>query len=500
MSQCFEHRAARVPVGFFLLIGLIALAAAGKAILYDTLDPDCFWHLRVAEQLQREGIGPLVDQLSYASSKTAWTPYSWLAELGMKAIWDCGGYRAAVAAQALMQAGMVVFLSLACVEIQEEGSRSYVAAAVATAAGMFLSLAYLSFRPVTAAFVILAACAWLILRDRRLNERSRAVWVIIPLTVLLTNVHLFAFFVPLAISVLTIGALIERDPEKSKSAGRYAVMLVATVVAFLCTPMLPGMIRTALFYGAKDQMVSGPVITEMQSFARGPLGMASAVVVGVILICAMRNRARLRLAEMTCLLGGFLLLLKLGRFAPVFALVGCPVLATTFPEMKDRLLGKPAVCGALLIVLVAGIYRVASAFPSQDQSLASWLNRHGPDAPGYPCAAADYVRNSIPRGTGKIINEFSWGGYLAWSLEGHDQILLDGRTQVYPVQLWRDTYLGSAADRERFLSTISADAAILPLEKSRFASTLTELGWTCVFRDERSQVLTPGRGMARIEP
>ena len=52
------------------------------------LDPDCFWHIRVAEQLEREGIHPIVDQLSFASIKDPWTPYSWLAELGMKWVWD----------------------------------------------------------------------------------------------------------------------------------------------------------------------------------------------------------------------------------------------------------------------------------------------------------------------------------------------------------------------------------------------------------------------------
>ena len=89
--------------GFVLTIAVLALAAAGKAVLYDTLDPDCFWHLRVAAQLERDGVGSLVDEISFASIKQSWTPYSWLAELGMKALWDSAGWRAAVLAQALGQ-------------------------------------------------------------------------------------------------------------------------------------------------------------------------------------------------------------------------------------------------------------------------------------------------------------------------------------------------------------------------------------------------------------
>src|SRR5688572_6164803 len=98
-----SSRAPRTPraaygagFGAALLVALLALAAAGKAVLYDTIDPDCFIHLLAADQLLSDGIGPLVDRQSFASVQTPWTPYSWLAELGMKAIWDAGGYRAAV--------------------------------------------------------------------------------------------------------------------------------------------------------------------------------------------------------------------------------------------------------------------------------------------------------------------------------------------------------------------------------------------------------------------
>src|SRR5580704_14057180 len=79
--------------GFALLIGLIVLCAVGKVILADTLDPDCFWHLRVGEEISRmPWPGALVDDLSFSSMREPWTPYSWLAELTMKRLWDIGGY------------------------------------------------------------------------------------------------------------------------------------------------------------------------------------------------------------------------------------------------------------------------------------------------------------------------------------------------------------------------------------------------------------------------
>src|ERR1700679_1592580 len=91
-------------LGFSLLLTLLALVAAGKVILADTLDPDSFWHIRVGQEIARQSWPhPLIDDLSFASIRTPWTPYSWLAELAMNRLWDAGGFRAAIAVQAILE-------------------------------------------------------------------------------------------------------------------------------------------------------------------------------------------------------------------------------------------------------------------------------------------------------------------------------------------------------------------------------------------------------------
>jgi hypothetical protein len=518
--------------GFWLLIGLLAMFAAGKAVLFDTLDPDCFWHLRVAAQLHRDGIGSIVDDLSFASSKQPWTPYSWLAELGMKAVWDAGGFRLAVAVTSGMQAVIVLLLALICVEMQTgsiaEGNCRHLAAVVATAIGAFLILPYLSFRPVTMAFVLLFSIVWLIIRDQRILhgpgrkagdrsangadwpaktglcgpgcQRSNSpgwVWLIVPLTILLTNIHLFSFFVPAICFAMAIGAMLEQD---ARGIRRFSQLATATTLACLATPMLPGLAKTIFFYSAQDKMVTGPVIAEMQSFARGPMGWIAAMgVLGMLGCIAWRHRL-LHPGQLICIAVATLLMLKLGRFAPLFALAACPALAATLPGLKDRLLAKPAVVIALACVLIIGTGRVVASFPGKSVTLSAWVNRHGKDAPGYPCAAADFVDRSVPHTSGHLINEFSWGGYLAWRLADKYQVLLDGRTQVYPQSLWQATYLGSDADRQKFLAAVTADAALIPSTKSAFRDTLIRLGWQSVYKDDRAEVLVPPlSSVARIE-
>jgi hypothetical protein len=263
--------------------------------------------------------------------------------------------------------------------------------------------------------------------------------------------------------------------------------------------MLPGALRTAFAYSSTDVMVHSPVIAEMQFFAKGPFGVASIALVLAILACAVWRRDRLRLPEVVCLIGAAILLLSLGRFAPIFAIVACPVFAATMPDLSDRLLAKSAVWAALALTLVLGITRVASAFPRADEPLSAWLNRHGPEAPGYPCAAADFVARAVPRETGRVINEFSWGGYLEWRLGERYQTLLDGRTQLFAADFWRALYFDGDAAREQCLTTTRADAAVLPRGNSQFRAALLRCGWTPAYHDERAEVLLPPNTVARTE-
>jgi hypothetical protein len=188
-----------------------------------------------------------------------------------------------------------------------------------------------------------------------------------------------------------------------------------------------------------------------------------------------------------------ILLSRLGRFAPIFALAAAPQLAVTLPRWSDVPLGKPLLRFAMAMVLALGACRLAFQFPSRSVSLDAWLNRNGAD--GFPCAAADFVRDHVPCSTGHLITEFSWGGYLEWRLAGRYQVLLDGRTQLFTPEFWYATYLGGPEERRRFLAGVRADAAVLPggpmASRSMFRHSLVQLGWTTVYKDDRSEVMVP---------
>ena len=469
-------RAADGRVGFWLAAALLAAFAAAKAVTADTLDPDCFWHLTVADQLVRDGIGPVVDHLSFRSRPQPWTPYSWGAELAMRAVWRAGGYRAAVATQAVMEAAFVLLLAGACAEATRW--RRLTAAVVATGVGVAVSLPYLSFRPVTLALLGMAGAAWLVVRGGRLA------WGVVPIALALANVHLYALLLPVAGVLWVVGEWADGRP-----IGRAVALTAAVAAASVVTPMLAGAIRTAVFYGTADAMVAGPVIAEMRPWGRDAVSVIALVAIGVGVARA-RGRVPTGLLLWTAI--ATVLTLKLGRFAPVLAIAAMPPLAAGLPVLSDRLLGRRPVLAGMVAVLIGCGVRLGTAFPRADVPLSAWLNRLGPDVPSYPCAAADYVAATVPPVTGRILNEFTWGGYLGWRLGDRWQVLLDGRTQVYPAELWRAAYLGTDGDCRAMLSGVSGDAAVLPVRHSRFRAALCDQGWKSTYRDEVAEVLVPG--------
>jgi hypothetical protein len=404
----------------------------------------------------------------------------------MKRLWDGGGYRAAILAQAILIGAFVVLVAITCRSALGSG----LAASIATAFATFLTLPYLSFRPVTLAIVLLAVCYFLIERDRLQNHRTRTVWLIVPLTTLLINIHLFAIFVPLWTGAIWAGMIVEKSP----AAKRCRNLFIATLLACCATPLLPGIIRTAIYYQFQDPMVSSGIIAEMQPFWRGELGKVSVAIIAAFLVLTVVRRKHFTVTDWLLLIVSTLLLFQRGRHAPLFAVVAAPLFCRGLSGLSDRPFRNRWLAGGLAALLLVGIARVGGAFPAADTPLDTWLNRHAatdPTAPGYPTAAARVVLERVHPATGRIVNEFTWGGYLGWRLAPAFKPFMDGRTQVFPAEFWRATYLGTDEERLELLRQTEADAAVLPRTKSKLKPALVALGWRTIYTDAQAEVLVP---------
>lgn len=271
-----------------------------------------------------------------------------------------------------------------------------------------------------------------------------------------------------------------------------------TFVACCATPMLAGLVRTIFHYGASDPMVASGVIGELRPFYHG--GGVGAWVTGALLLVALaravQHRRHFETADWFWAIAMLVGMLKMGRLAPLFAIAFTPMLAATLADVRGKILAKPAVCALLAFVFAFGMTSVFVGFPSRRVKLSQWLNRNGPDTPGYPCGAAQYVAARVPRRTGRIVNDFNSGGYLAFALGPRGfRVFMDPRTQLYAPQFWEKTAL--APDETTAASAIreagDVDAAIVPRNAPKLAGAVRSLGWREVYRDDRASVYLPQR-------
>ncbi len=528
--------------GYSLGIGLVCAFAAGKAVLADSLDPDFFWHIRVADQLLTQGIGPIVDHFSFMSSHTPWTPFSWLGELLMKWTFDLGGLRGVVLVHVLCALTYFYFLARSCIEasVTLTGQRRQVATLLACVCGALFALPYLSFRPVTMALALMSAMVFALNRDRRVGDVR--VWWLVPMTLLLTNLHLYVVLWIGFLWARWIGMCLDawnylpgrevqlqiedhllhsRQNEHQLArvrgeAQRYPIrrqllLAIACSFAALGTPMLPGCIRNAIWFGSEDPMVKNGLVSEILPFHTGAIGKVLLLIVIGHLVLVVRTLVSNRRAmqsetsvpltrafgfeHLFTLAAGLLFLMQMGRFSTVYALLAMPLLAAQLPAMREIVLDRAIVRLTFTGALTFSLVQIIMGFPGRNTRVDDWIIRND-DNLRYPTRAVTFVEDNVEPVNGRVINELTWGGYLIWRLGDRYQVFMDGRTLIYPASFWTDVYLGTEAAKTRLLRGQHADAAILPTRNSHLAGPLKQLGWTAVYADDRAMVLIPPTGTA----
>ena len=428
--------------GYRWALALLLLLPVFKAVVADSIDPDFFWHVRVAEQLLERGIGPVPDTFSFMSKPGEWTPFSWLGELLMKFIFDFGGLAGVVGVHALCSVVFFAFIALACDEATRTfaGSHRRLATLVCVAFAMSLSLAFLSFRPVTVALALLSAMGWLLWRDR--SSQTRALWLLVPATIVLTNLHLYVILWVALLWAMTVGAWLDAKllQRESLRPQRLLTLSIACSLAALCTPMLPGCIRNAIWFNGQDPMVENALVAEIAPFYAGAFGKVMVLTMIALIAFAISARKTLGFEHFAVLFASIAILLQMGRFATVFAIFACPIFAVALPRISDVVLARRPLRLAMMTATLLIISRCAIAFPRPSTTMDAWLTRNGDaDSLRFPTAAAAFVERDVPQVHGRVFNELTWGGYLIWRLGDRYQVFMDGRTLIYTPEFWQTT-------------------------------------------------------------
>ncbi len=482
------------PAPALLVAVALVLLSIAALVHLDTrryADPDLFVTLYTGREIVATGEPPRVESHSFTAAGGPWRDYEWVSRLVFYRAHESQGAAGLVALRAAVAVGLFAVAGLHALRL---GSAAAFAAGV-----VFLSLflrELLLFRPRIATFLGLA-CVMLLLDVGR--SRRAALFGIPPLVAVWVNLHagvivgiagiacLFGESVVRAVSDRFADALPgwTRDLLDGPTApmAASAALLVASFLATGANPY--GFEQWTAVVHSFTSAGTGGSISEWVPLARGGWREAilPSLLIATVLASLWIGRKRIPLGEAVFALVLCVASIAVVRFVALLAVVGVfpfmRAVATVAPGLAQRL-GRSgqavawtgAAGAALVFALVQRpVHLDVRMFPSL--------------TPVEPVAFLQ--ANDI---SGNVLNEYDWGGYLAWAMP-ESRIFVDGRYDTaYPPEIYEDWshFVTATYDYPSLPDRYGADVVLLRRIHVINAILDQDPRWVPVYRDPHSAI------------
>ncbi len=388
---------------------VVALGAFAVAVSRPPGDSDMYWHLASGKwMLEHRDIL----RTDVFSSTVVGQPYSvgeWLGEVVLYLAYAIAGWPGIVLLRGLLVAVAGFFLARVALR---SGARLAVAVPIVVAA-LVLSTIVWTDRPHLFTLALFPLLLDLLLAAR--DGRTRRLVLAPPLLLVWTDLH-GGYALGLAlIALFALEAVIRRQ-----HAGAFVASLAFAAVATLLDPGSLGL-GSAIGHAASPPRF---IVEEAPPDVLNPAGALFALFVLGVLGVALRTGGSP--LDALVLIPLLVLALSAQRDMPYFAFAAASYLARRLPDALPRItLPWPHVPRALPAGIVVGIGAFALT------SLATLPS--APDESGYPTGAPAALR----QGTGVLLNEYDWGGYLIWRAPERP-VFIDGRLYPYLPSVFAD--------------------------------------------------------------
>lgn len=408
---------------FPAFLGAILVAANFAIVRGLRLDPDTWWHLKYGDMILQTGRWPTVDTWSFTVHGMPRIAYEWGGEVLTALAYRMGGLRGMDVLLITLTSIIVIltyyFAWLRC--------RNSYAAFFATFILLPIAVLCFTLRPQLIGYIFLLVT--LILLERfRLGEQKN-LWAVPVIFLLWVNTHGSFTLGFMVLGLYWLGGLISFD-----SGGLYAVrwrpeqrlhMELVGLLSVAVLPLTPYGTRLAAvpFDVATSLPLNLADINEWQplNFGFWQAKLLLVVLFGFI-VAQIAFRLRFRLEEFGLFAAVVYLAMVHGRFAILYAIVLAPLIASVFVRwapVYDPKIDKHAVNAVLLF---AALIAMVLYLPSERT-----LRRNIPNE--LPVKAVRYLLDhSI---SGRMFNDYGYGGYLVWALAPQRKVFIDGRGDVY---------------------------------------------------------------------
>ena len=449
-------------------------------------DPDMWWHLKMGEVIWSTHHVPTVDLFSYTVRHHPWVPHEWLSQLTIYAAYRGCGLSGLMMWQCVLAAVLLIAGYVLCSVISGNQKVAFLGVLVI----WLFATAGFAVRPQMIGYVLLII--ELLLLHLGQTRDPRWFWALPPLFAVWVNCH-GSFFVGIVLAAISYGLsfvglraglLISRrwDPRHQR---HLAWSLAISIVMLFANPAG----KSQVFYPL-DTMLHQPVgLSQVQEWQPLQVTEPRAVFLMLLLLCVfllvLVRRSELHLKELVFLLLGTWMAVSHQRMLFVFGILAAPILSRMLADLwenydaeRDRY-----VLNALLIVV--SILIAIVAFPSR-HALAMQVEKDS------PAKAVTFLKSHHI--TGRMLNEYVWGGYLIWAAPEYP-VFVDGRADVFE-------WTGVLNDYGRWATLESDPRALLEKYGIEFclisheapmARVLPLMGWRAIYSDDLSVIfIRPG--------
>jgi hypothetical protein len=404
-------------VVFALFLALLFTAIGGDALLRDS---DTFWHIGVGRGILETGSFPWVDHLSHTFEGHPWIARDWLSEIIFALAYEGGGWPAVAG----VTVGVIALtFTLLFAELARQ-MRLTAALSIAMLAYTLSSIHFLA-RPHVLSYPVLVL--WIAGLVRAVESRTSPSLLLLPLMTLWANLH-GSFTFGLAVGgLLAVEAIFESCPkQRLKTLSRWAIFLAAAAVAGLVTPYgYRSAFVTAQVFGGNEAL---DYINEWRAmnFSKEVLG--GPLIIGLVFLGFLVG-VKIRPMRLIIVTITFYMMLVHIRMVPIFALITPLLIASSlivqfpFLSVESQAYAQPNLFDKLLRVSKPRYALILAVLIAGPSFLTFNARRIGPSDSISPAAAVDFVLRTNP--TGRLYNDFSFGGYLIFR---DVKTFIDGRT------------------------------------------------------------------------
>lgn len=448
---------------FLAILGWVFMSSGSAGWQGLLVDGDVGWHIRTGQWIMAHHAVPRHDLYSFSKPDAMWYAWEWVTDVIDGSLDRLAGLKGVV-----LMAGVVIgiFSTTLIRRMVWRGSHLFVAMIVALMGVGSASIHFLA-RPHIFTLLLLSISVWMVEADRR--KPSRRIWLLVPMTIVWTNLHGGFMALIVVLGAATVGFAIEMN---FSAARRYAGLTCACVAASVVNPYGIGLHRHVVEYLRSDWIRNAIQEFQSPSFRNENMMQFEALLFLGLMVAGLQFR-RGRVVEGLWIVAFANMALGSVRHVPLFVTVNVPILASEISEWWRAWTAnakKSSLAGIINAMAADSLkhFRRTSAWPAAAVMALMLIGRPIPwptdFAPEiFPVKMvhehADVILNK------RVLTTDQWADYLIYT-NPSQKVFVDGRSDFYGPEIGNEYLhvMNGQWDWEKILEKYRFESALLPIE------------------------------------